>query len=598
LPQVNNTFDRNRYQFNILPQGLADMPVRNSDVANLFNTMADLLDIQGENPFRIRAYRNAARIVSNLPRNVKDMVEEGKDLTELPGIGDDLASKIEEIVRTGTLLQLKKLEKRIPPELREMMRLSGLGPRRVRMLRLELGVKSLDDLEEAAKAGQIRKLARFGEKTEQKILDEIKRLRQRKWQDRVKLVSAEQVAETLLEYLCKANGVKQITVAGSYRRKCDTVGDLDILITAKSGSDAMDRFVGYEDVKEVVSKGSTRSTVILRSGFQVDLRVVPEVSYGAALYYFTGSKDHNIAVRKIAVGKGLKINEYGVFKGDDRLAGATEEEVFKQVDLPYIVPELRENRGEIEAARDGKLPELVTLDDIKGDLQSHTDATDGHYTLKEMAEAAKRKGYQYLAITDHSKRVTMAKGLDEKRLAQQIAQIDKLNGKMTDFRILKSVEVDILKDGTLDLSNDILKEMDLVICATHYYGNLPSEQQTRRILKAMDNPYFNILAHPTGRIIGRRDPYEMDMEKILRAAKERGCFLEINAQPDRLDLSDIHAKMAKDIGVKLAISTDAHTIADLDNMKYGINQARRGWLEKDDVLNTRNWSELGEILKR
>jgi DNA polymerase (family X) len=412
------------------------------------------------------------------------------------------------------------------------------------------------------------------------------------------LMEAEQRAQPLVEYLKEGKGIKKVTVAGSYRRRKETVGDLDILVTCRKGSKVMDRFVDYEDVQKVVSKGTTRATIVLRSGLHVDLRVVPQVSYGAALHYFTWSKAHNIAVRKLGVKKNLKINEYGVFKGDERIAGKTEKEVYDQVDLPYIEPELRENRGELEAAGKGRLPRLIGLDDLRGDLHAHTTETDGHATLEEMANAAKEYGHDYLAITNHSKKVTMAHGLDAGRLAEEIEEIDQLNGKLSDIVLLKGIEVDILEDGSLDLPDDILKELDIVVCSVHYQRRLSREKMTERVLRAMDNPYINIFAHPTGRLINARDPYDIDLERIIRGARERGCFLEINAHPDRLDLSDVHCKMAKDMGLKLAISTDAHSIADLNLMRYGIDQARRGWLEPDDVINTRDLKQLRKLLKR
>jgi DNA polymerase (family 10) len=348
----------------------------------------------------------------------------------------------------------------------------------------------------------------------------------------------------------------------------------------------------------VLSQGTTRSSVILRAGVQVDLRVVSQASYGAALLYFTGSKAHNIALRRMAVNKKLKINEYGVFKGKKRVAGRTEEDVYKQVGLPYIEPELREDRGEIEAARQNRLPRLIGLDDIRGDLHSHSKSTDGRYSLEDMAEAASQLGYEYLASTDHSKHVTVARGLNVRRLSRQIKEIDRLNGKLRRLRVLKSIELDILEDGRLDLPDDILKELDLVICSIHYKFNLSREKQTDRIIKAMDNPYFHIFCHPSGRLINERRPYEVDMEKIIAAARKKGCYLELNAHPDRLDLTDIHCKLAKDSGVKVAISTDAHRLDDLKFMRFGIGQARRGWLEPEDVLNTRSWKELEKLLQR
>jgi DNA polymerase (family 10) len=577
-------------------RGRQIMPVHNSDIAEIFNEVADLLDIEGANRFRVRAYRNAARAVSSLPQSVSEMVKHDEDLSEMPGIGKDLAGKIKEIVETGTLKQLEELEGRVPPELSKLMKIEGLGPKRVKVLHEELGIMGLQDLKEAAGRGKIKGLEGFGEKTEQAILKELEAPDIQ--EERLKLVEAEQNANSLVEYLTGGKGIKDIVVAGSYRRKKETVGDLDILVTAKKGSNVMDRFAGFEDVTRVVSKGKTRSTVVLRSGLQVDLRVVPQVSYGAALHYFTGSKDHNIAVRKLGIKRKLKINEYGVFKGEKRVAGKTENEVYAKVDLPYIEPELRENWGEIEAAQKGKLPALIALEDIRGDLHVHTKETDGHHSLGELAQAASDHGYEYLAISDHSKRVTMVHGLDSKRLAKQIKEIDRLNGKLKGIVLLKSIEVDILKDGSFDLPDDILKELDLTVCAVHYNTNLSKKNQTERIIRAMDNRYFNILAHPTGRLINERGPYEVDLEKLMEAAKERGCFLELNAHPDRLDLTDRDCKMAKEMGLKVAISTDTHRITDLDYMRFGVNQGRRGWLEREDVLNTLNWKRLQKLLNR
>jgi DNA polymerase (family 10) len=576
------------------------MPVLNTDIARIFTRIADLLEIQGANPFRIRAYRAAARTVSDQPQSVAAMLKEGKDLGELPGIGRDLAGKIEEIVETGTLAMLKELEKEIPGELAELLSLSQLGPKKAAILHRELGVRNLQDLGEAAGSGKIRDLRGFSEKSEKKILEEIKRFTGA--EKRIKLAEAEQIVRPLVEYLERIEGVKDVVTAGSFRRRRETVGDLDILVTCESGPAVMDRFVAYEDVREVLARGETKSTVLLRSRFQVDLRVVPQVAFGAALHYFTGSKDHNVAIRTIGVKKGLKISEYGIFQGEGekekRVGGQTEEEVFAAVGLPYIAPELRENRGEIEAAREGKLPRLVALEDIRGDLHAHTRETDGRSTLEEMAVAARALGYGYFAITEHSRSVTIARGLDPKRLERQIEAIDRLADRYPDFRILKGIELDILEDGSLDLPDHVLARLDLRVCSVHSRFTLSAEKQTERIIRAMDNPLFNILGHPTGRLIGEREPYAVDMEKIVAAAAERGCFLELNAHPDRLDLTDFHCRMARDMGVKVVISTDAHYTEDFKFMRFGIDQARRGWLEKDDVLNTRELDDLLALLKR
>jgi DNA polymerase (family 10) len=572
------------------------MPVHNRDIAEIFNKVADLLEIEGANQFRVRAYRNAARTIGDLPQSAADLVEKGEDLSKLSGIGQDLAGKIAEIVETGELGQLKELESRTPADLGRMMDIAGLGPKRVQTLHANLGINSLDDLRKAVQQEKIQQVPGFGVKTEKKILQGLAGLVGKK--KRFGLKEVEEIAQSLLNHLQKVQGIKEVVIAGSYRRRQETVGDLDILATCKKGSQVMEAFVKHEDVEEVVSQGKTRSTVMLRSGLQVDLRVLAQVSFGAALHYFTGSKSHNIAVRKLGVQRGLKINEYGVFQGENRLAGQTEAEVYAQVDLPYIEPELRENRGEIEAAQKGKLPQLITLDDIRGDLHTHTKVTDGRNTLAEMAEAAQERGYDYLAITNHSQRVTMTHGLDAQKLRQEMEKIDKFNDNSKGIRVLKAIEVDILEDGSLDLPDEVLKDLDLTVCSVHYNWNMSRKDMTERIIRAMDNPYFHILGHPTGRLIGKREPYDVDMEKILEAARERGCFLELDSQPDRLDLSDVHCKLAKDLGVKIAISTDAHSVADLDYLRFGIGQARRGWLEPEDVLNTRTWRQLKRLLPR
>jgi len=574
------------------------MAVMNKDVADVFNMIADLLDIKGANPFRVRAYRRAARTVSGLSHPVSELVEGEKDLSELPGIGDDLAGKIETIVKEGTLDQLEELKEEVPPVLSEMMDLSGLGPKRVKALHRELDIDSFESLRESAEQGRIRELEGFGEKTEQKVLDALRRREERGEEaDRILLSEAGQIAAPLLEYLRNMDKVKEAEAAGSYRRRKETVGDLDILVTCARGCDVMEQFVNYDDVDEVVAKGDTKSTVILRTGFQVDLRVVPAVGYGAALVYFTGSKPHNIRLRKMGAGRGLKINEYGVFRDDDRVAGKTEEDVYRELGLPWIPPEIREDRGEVQAAREDSLPDLIAMGDIRSDLHSHTKVTDGKGTLKQMAEEARERGYQYLANTEHTKRVNVAGGLDAEGMKKQIEKIDELNEEMDGFRVIKSAEVDILEDGSLDLPDEILEQLDLVVCAVHYHTDLSRKKQTRRIIKAMENPNFNILAHPTGRLINKRDPYQIDMDELFSKAAERGCFMEINAQPERMDLNEVYARKAKEMGILLSIGTDAHSVQELDYMRYGVYQARRAWLEPDDVLNTRSWSDLKKLLE-
>lgn len=572
------------------------MPVKNNDIAEIFEKIADLLEIDGENTFRIRAYRNAALIIENLSQNASDMVKRGEDLTKLPGIGKDLADKVSNIVKGKKPELLLQLEEKFPLEFTDLMRIQGLGPKKIKKLYDELKIKNIEELAQAAEAKKIRELPEFSAKTETHILEEIDKI-QKKY-NRIRISNADQYALPLVNYLKKNKNIKNIEVAGSYRRRQETIGDIDILVTCNKSTEIMDEFVNYEDVEQILSKGETRSSIILKAGIQVDLRAVPQKSYGAALNYFTGSKSHNIRLRKIAKQKGWKINEYGIFKGEKFIAGKTEEEIYKKFDLQYIPPELRENRGEIEAAEKGTLPKLIELSDIKGDLHVHTKATDGKNTLEEMVEAAQKMGYQYIANTEHSKHVSVARGLDIERLREQIKKVDKLNENLKDFTILKSIELDILEDGSLDLPDSIIKELDIVICAIHYKFNLPRQKQTERVLRAMDNPYFNIFAHPTGRLINEREPYDIDIEQIMKKAKENSCILELNSYPTRLDLNDIYCKAAKDKGIKIAISTDSHSTNGYENIRYGIGQARRGWLEAKDVINTRNINELKKILKR
>lgn len=572
------------------------MPIHNSDVERIFNEIADLLEIEGANQYRVRAYRNAARTISTMSESVVDMVKEEEDLTELPGVGEDLSAKIEEIVKTGGLKQLEELRSRTPADLAKMLNVAGLGPKRVQTIYKELNVTTLDELRHAAESGEIRKLHGLGEKTEQKIIEDLEQSEQE--EERTLLAVADEVVEPLLEFLRGLEGVERAEAAGSYRRKKETVGDLDILAISDAGEEVISEFVEYEDVEEIVSQGETRSTIVLRSVLQVDLRVVREESYGAAIVYFTGSKAHNIHLRNMALDEGLKVNEYGVFKDEEQIAGRKEKEIYDLFDLPVIAPELREDRGEIEAAQKGELPHLITLEDIRGDLQTHTTASDGRASLEEMAHAARELGRDYLAITDHSAYIGVTQGLDADELEEQIDEIERLNDELEDIVLLKSVEVDIMEDGSLDLPDEILSKLDLVVCAVHSKLDLSSDKQTERVIRAMDNPNVNILAHPTGRRINERSPYSIDMGQVMDAALERGCFLEVNAQPERLDLNDVYCKMAKDRGLMLAISSDAHGVEALESMRYGVYQARRGWLEPEDVLNTRSWDELEALLKR
>jgi DNA polymerase (family 10) len=572
------------------------MAVHNASIAETFRHVADLLEIEGANPFRIRAYRRAAQTVEDLPQSAAKMVANGKTLAGLPGIGKDLAGKIAEIVNTGRLGALAEIEARTPTTLAALTAVPGLGPKRVHRLHEAFGIKTLKDLERAARKHRIRELRGFTAKTEEKILAEIERSQAR--EQRFKIATAEDFAQTLCTYLQADPRIGRVVVAGSYRRRKETVGDLDILVTCAKGQAAVNHFLAYDEIAKIVAKGSTRATVILRSGIQVDLRVVPAKSYGAALHYFTGSKSHNIAIRKLGQARGLKINEYGIFRDGTRIGGRTEEEIFAAIGLPYIEPELREDRGEIQAAFDGQLPKLISLEDIRGDLHVHTKASDGKSSLREMVEAARARGYEYVAITDHTKHATVARGLDEKRLAKQLSEIDKLSEDFDDIRILKSSEVDILADGKLDLSDSMLERLDVVVAAVHYKFELDAQKQTERMLRAMDNKYVSILAHPSGRLLGEREAYPVDLERVIEGARDRSVALELNAHPARLDLDEVHCKLAKEMGVKLAISTDAHSTFGLDTMRFGIGQARRAWLERKDVLNTRPWARLRKAIAR
>ena len=572
------------------------MSCTNSRIAAVFNEIADLLDIEGANPFRIRAYRNAARTVYSYPKEMAALVEEGFDLTTIGGIGKDLAGKITELVRTGELKFLSELKEEVSPELEALIKIPGLGPKRVQTLHEKLHVNSMEDLKKALEDGTLESLRGFGpklvtgiEKALEKKLFETRRYR---------LFAALPVARWAVERLKQTRGILRMEIAGSLRRRRDTVKDIDIVVSCRPGSNIMEVLTALPGVEKVLMKGTTRSSVALGNGLHIDLRVVPEEAFTSALHHFTGSKPHNVALRLMARKAGMKINEYGIFKADRRIPVKEEADIYRALGLTHIEPELRENRGEIEAARQNTLPKLIDEKAIRGDLHLHTTYTDGKGSIREMALAAKARGYEYIAVTDHTRHLTIAHGLDEKRIRQQLEEIDRLNGELKGITVLKSAEVDILADGSLDLPDTVLKELDLTVCAVHYRMNLSKEEQTARILKAMQNPYFNILAHPTGRLINLREPYELDMEAIIKACSQNGIILELNAQPDRLDLNDIHCKMAKEAGVKVAISTDAHSVNDLGLMTYGIGQARRGWLEKEDVVNTRSLEALKKLLRR
>jgi len=568
------------------------MPVQNAEIAAMFDQAAELLEIQGENQFRVRAYRRAARTIEGLPQSIRSLLAAGTDLSELPGIGKDLAGKIADIVKAGRFELLDSLKKKLPGQLGEIAALPGLGPKRVKLLYDKLKVRTLEDLRRVIRAGRLHELKGFGPVIEKKLAGALQKPLAVK---RFKLAVAEAEAEALVGFL-KDGG--RVVVAGSYRRRRDTVGDLDVLVTAENGAAVGDKLVRYENVAEVLAHGPTRTAVVLRSGLQVDVRAVPEQSYGAALLYFTGSKSHNIALRGLANEQGWKLNEYGLFAGKRRIAGVTEEEVYKKLGLAFIPPELREDRGEIALAKDGRLPKLIALSDIRGDLHVHSDWTDGTATIEAMALAAQARGYEYIALTDHSRRVAMVHGLDPARLSRQLRAVEKINEKLTGLTILKGIEVDILRDGRLDLPDSSLSKLDVVLAAVHSHFDLSRQAQTERVIRAMANRHVCIVAHPTGRLIGEREPYDIDMERVISAARDTGCVLEINAEPDRLDLNDIHVHAAKFMGVKLAVSTDAHSENAFEYMRFGIDQARRGWLTAEDVINTRSLFELRKLLKR
>ncbi|HEX2959731.1 MAG TPA: DNA polymerase/3'-5' exonuclease PolX [Chitinispirillaceae bacterium] len=567
----------------------------NKLVEQLFSAMADLLEINGDNPFKIRAYRNATRVLHAFPTEASELLSRGEDLSHYPGIGKDLAKKIKEIIRTGHLQALDSLMKDVSPELIQLMKIAGLGGKRVAQLHKKLGIVSLDDLENAAKSHSIRSIRGFGERTEEAILKGIHLL---KGYRRTAYSEIELDVNKLTHFLEHHNEITRLTVAGSFRRRLETVRDIDFLVTGNDASAIVNAFLSYNDIAEVTIHGEKKVSVILHNGIQVDLRLIDPESYGAALHYFTGSKAHNIAVRTLAVHQGLKINEYGIFRGETKIGGEYESDVYNILNLHYIEPELRENSGEIEAAENGTLPKLIATEDLRGDLHTHTTFTDGHATAEEMVIAARKKGYEYIAITDHSKRIAMAHGLNEYDLERQIDYLDRVASEIPGIKILKGIEVDILEDGSLDLADSVLSKLDIRVCSTHSYSNLTRQKQTDRIIRAMDNRYFNILAHPTGRLINKRAPFDLDMEKVMLAARQRGCILEVNCSPERMDLNGEHCRMAKNIGVMVCINTDAHSVRDLNDVRYGIGQARRGWIEPDNVLNTKSYGDLIKVLRR
>lgn len=572
--------------------------MKNREVVDIFNGIADLLEIKGENPFRIRAYRKAAQNIEVLSRDIAEVSQEEGGLEKIPGIGKDLAQKIKEIISTGRLQYYEEIKKEVPSGLVDLLSVPGLGPKTAKLFYERLNIKSIEELEEMASSHRLAGLPGIKEKTEENILRGIGMLRRGK--ERQPLGRVLPVALDILATLRMYKDVERLSLAGSLRRMKDTIRDIDILATSNHPEKVMKVFINLPQIREVLSQGQTRSSIMTHEGLQVDLRVVERESYGAALAYFTGSKSHNIRVREMAMKKGLKINEYGIFREDTgkRIGGKEEEDVYKAIGLSYIPPELREDMGEIEAAQDGRLPDLLELSDIKGDLHVHSNWSDGSHSFKELVSAAIERGYQYLAITDHSKSLGIARGMTEEDAINQKGKIYEMNKRLKGFRLLAGIEVNIRGDGLLDYTDNILSGFDIVVAAVHSGFKQSKEQLTSRIIKAIRNPHIDIIAHPTGRLLGERDAYEVDIEEILRNAKRYNTALEINAYPLRLDLNDICCKRAKELGVLFVVSTDAHIINQLDYINNGVSVARRGWLEKRDVLNTLSSERLVSWLKR
>ncbi len=569
--------------------------LHNEDVASAFDEMADLLDIQGGNPFRIRAYRRAAQTIRGLPRELVDM-QGADELDALPGIGADLAGKITELLHTGCLPALEEQRLRVPQGVRELLTLPALGPVRVRALFSKLGIRGLEDLRRALAEDRLSKLRGFGPGIRAQLTRALTE-RQAGGAQRVPWSIATQYAKPLRAFLESLPGVTRVEVAGSYRRGRDTVGDLDVLVCAGPRAAPIKALGRYGDLREITAAGDTKASGVLRNGLQVDIRVLPSESFGAALHYFTGSRDHNIHIRRLAQERGYKLSEYGLFQDDKQIAGASEEDVFKALGLPWIPPELREDRGEIEAAQQHRLPKLIEVADLQGDLHVHTKASDGTDSLEKMIAAARERGLKYVAITDHSKHVGITRGLDVERLAKQIDQIDELNETLSDFTVLKGAEVDILEDGRLALPDSTLQRLDVVVIAIHTQFGLSEAKQTARVLRALERPFVSILAHPFGRLLGERGSYALGFERVLKAMRERSCCLEINSQPLRLDLDDVHAKAAHDHGVLLSIASDAHSADQLALVENGVRQARRAWLTREDVLNARPLAELRDFFR-
>ncbi len=569
--------------------------MKNQLVSDILYKIADLLDLKGEIFFKTRAYRQAAQTIEVLDEDVEIVVKEDR-LRDIPGIGEALAKKIKEIVETDRLEFFEKLKKEIPEGLLLMLEISGLGPKKVAALYQNLGIKTINQLRKACLDGKLRDLDGFGEITEQNILRGISLME--KTSGRVLLNVAYDDGINYINYLRQCKKIDRLNLAGSLRRRKETIGDLDILASSDSPDEVMDYFIKYPNIQRVLMQGSTKSSVILNDEIQVDLRVVKDDSFGAALQYFTGSKEHNVKMRSIAIKQGFKLNEYGLFDKDTEkyIVGKTEDEIYNKLGLSYIEPELRENRGEIEKALEKKLPKLVEYNDLKGDFHIHSNYSDGFDSINSLASHAQRMGYEYIGITDHSQSLKIARGLSEERIKKKINEIEKINKKLSNFRIFCGTECDIKPDGSLDYSNKILEKLDFVIAAIHTNFKMGKKEATNRIIKGMENEHTTAIAHPTCRIIRRREPFQLDIEKILDTARDTNTYLEINSFPDRLDLNDMHSKQAKEKGAKFVIGTDSHNITHLSFIKYGIATARRGWLEKKDIINTHSLKEIEKIL--
>jgi len=574
--------------------------MKNHEVAKILAEIGEYLDMQNV-PFKPRAYEKVAGVVDGLEEDIAVTYERGgiKALGEIPGVGVSIAEKIEEYLETGRIKYYEELKKKTPVDLSTLTQVEGLGPKKIKKLYEELRIKNLDDLEKAAKAGKIRKLESFGVTSEENILKGIEFLR--KSGGRFILGFAMPTVKEIEDRLGRLKEVKRVVVAGSVRRRKETIGDVDVLVVSSKPAPVMDYFTSMPEVINVYAKGDTKSAIKIKNGLDVDLRVVPVESFGAALNYFTGSKDHNVALRRIAMDKGYKLNEYGLFRGKKQVAGKSEEEVYETLGLDYVEPELREMTGEIIAAGKHKLPKLIGYNDLKGDLQTQSSWTDGANSIEELAQAALKAGLEYIAITDHTKRLAMTGGLDEKGLLKQMAEIDKINKKLKSRKVkitlLKGTECDILKDGSLDIDDKTLSQLDVVGVSVHSYFNLPKEEQTKRIVRAMKNPHVDILFHPTGRVLNKRPAYEVDMDEIIETAVSTGTVLEVDALPDRLDLKDEYVRRCVEKGVKIAIDSDAHSVTHFAYLEYGISQARRGWATREDVINAWPLEKMLKMLK-